>query len=168
MLHQIRLNLVRKCLHCASIRDYKGGTKDVNKSTFEVHPGPLALSARPLIGPHIETGRGYSPDKQVLVLRISFLFYDWMSFVGAGVFDNHGKKGFVIPTKSFVKMGITKIFCYNNKMFGSPNKTFGCCGIIFGCGNKHFICCPLFCCRNKTIFFRAGPTRSHWFRLMEC
>jgi len=27
----------------------------------------------------------------------------------------HGKKGFVIPTKSFVKIGITKIFCYNNK-----------------------------------------------------
>jgi len=33
----------------------------------------------------------------------------------------HGKKGFVIPTKSFVKIGITKIFCYN-KMFGSINK----------------------------------------------
>jgi len=25
--------------------------------------------------------------------------------------DLHGKKGFVIPTKSFVKIGITKIFC---------------------------------------------------------
>jgi len=35
------------------------------------------------------------------------------------------KKDFVIPTKSFVKKGITKIFCYNNKMFG-------CCGKIFG------------------------------------
>jgi len=32
--------------------------------------------------------------------------------------DIHGKKGFVIPTKSLVKIGITKIFCYNNKMFG--------------------------------------------------
>ena len=29
----------------------------------------------------------------------------------------HGIKGFVIPTKSFVKIGITKIFCYSNKMF---------------------------------------------------
>jgi len=28
----------------------------------------------------------------------------------------HGIKGFVIPTKSLVKKGITKIFCYNNKM----------------------------------------------------
>jgi len=52
----------------------------------------------------------------------------------------HGKKGFVIPTKSFVKIG-TKIFCYN-KMFGSINKTFGCCGKIFGCSNKNFICRP--------------------------
>ena len=51
------------------------------------------------------------------------------------------KKGFVIATKSFVKIGITKIFCYNNKMFGSINKTFGCCGKIFGCSNKNFICC---------------------------
>jgi len=42
------------------------------------------------------------------------------------------KKGFVIPTKSFVKIGITKIFCYNNKIFSSINKTFGCCSKIFG------------------------------------
>jgi len=41
--------------------------------------------------------------------------------------NGHGKEGFVIPTKSFVKIGITKIFCYN-KMFGSINKTFDCCG----------------------------------------
>jgi len=52
------------------------------------------------------------------------------------------KKGFVIPSKSFVKIGITKIFCYSNKMFGSINKTFGCCGKIFGCSIKNFICCP--------------------------
>ena len=38
----------------------------------------------------------------------------------------HGIKGFVIPTKSFVKIGLTKIFGYNNKMFSSINKTFGC------------------------------------------
>ena len=54
----------------------------------------------------------------------------------------HGIKGFVIPTKSFVKIGITKIFCYNNKMFSSINKTFGCCSKIFSCRNKKFICCP--------------------------
>jgi len=39
----------------------------------------------------------------------------------------HSIKGFVIPKKSFfVKIGITKIYCYNNKMFSSINKTFGC------------------------------------------
>ena len=53
----------------------------------------------------------------------------------------HGMKGFVIPIKSFVKIGITKIFCYN-KMFNSINKTFGCCSKIFGCSNLKFICCP--------------------------
>jgi len=53
----------------------------------------------------------------------------------------HGIKGFVIPTKSFVKIGITKIFYYN-KMFSSINKTFGCCSKIFGCSNKKVNCCP--------------------------
>ena len=67
---------------------------------------------------------------------------------------HHGIKGFVISTKSFVKIGITKIFCYNNKMFSSINKTFGCCSEIFGCSNKKIVCCPYFRCRNKTIFFR--------------
>jgi len=32
-----------------------------------------------------------------------------------------GKKGFVIPTKSFLEIGITKIFCYN-KVFGFIKK----------------------------------------------
>jgi len=54
----------------------------------------------------------------------------------------HGIKGFVIATKSFVKTGITKIFCYNDKMFSFINKTFGCCSKIFGCSNKKIICCP--------------------------
>ena len=51
----------------------------------------------------------------------------------------HGKKDFVILTKSFVK-GIAKIFCYYNKIFSSINKTFGCCSKIFVCSNKNFIC----------------------------
>jgi len=54
------------------------------------------------------------------------------------------KKGFVIPTKSFVKIGITKIFCYNNKKLGSINKTFGCCGEIFGCSKKKIFVVPNF------------------------
>jgi len=55
---------------------------------------------------------------------------------------HHGKKGFVIPTKSFVKIGTTKKFCYNNKMFSSISKASGCCSKVFGCSNKKFICCP--------------------------
>jgi len=54
----------------------------------------------------------------------------------------HGIKGFVKPTKSFVKIGITKVFCYNNKMFSSINKTFGCCSKIFGCSNKKIFVGP--------------------------
>jgi len=54
----------------------------------------------------------------------------------------HGNKGFVKPTKSFAKVGIAKISCYNSKTFGSINKTFGRCGKMFGCNNKNFICCP--------------------------
>ena len=50
------------------------------------------------------------------------------------------KKSFVIPSKSFVKIGKTNIFCYNNKMFSSINKTLGCCSEIFGCSNKKNIC----------------------------
>ena len=73
--------------------------------------------------------------------------------------EYHGIKGFVIPTKSLVKIGKTKIFCYKNKMFSSFNKTFGCCSKIFCCRNKKCICCQLFCCRNKTIFFRESVLR---------
>jgi len=54
-------------------------------------------------------------------------------------FRVHGIKGFVIPTKSFVKIGIKTIFCYNNKMLSSTNKTFGCCSQIFGCSKKKLL-----------------------------
>jgi len=47
----------------------------------------------------------------------------------------HGIKGFVIPTKSFVKIGLTKIFCFINKMFSSIDK-------MFGYNNKKNICYP--------------------------
>jgi len=67
----------------------------------------------------------------------------------------HGKKGFVVPTKSFVKIGITKIFAYNNKMFGCINKTFGCCGKIFGCSNK----------KKYFLSLILLPQQSHFFRV---
>ena len=63
---------------------------------------------------------------------------------------SHGR--FVIPTKSFVKIGITKIFCYNNKMFSSIDKTFGCCSKIFGCTNKKIFVVPNFVAVTKPCF----------------
>jgi len=54
----------------------------------------------------------------------------------------HGIKSFVLPTKSFVKIGITEIFCCSDKTFSFINITFGCSSKIFGCSNKKFICCP--------------------------
>jgi len=68
------------------------------------------------------------------------------------VFVLQGIKGFVIPTKSFVKIGITKIFCYDNKMFSPINKTFGCCSKIFGCRNKEVFVVPNFVAITKPFF----------------
>jgi len=66
----------------------------------------------------------------------------------------HGIKGFVIPTKSFVKIGIAKIFCHNNKMSSSINKTFGCCSKIFGCTNKKkLFVVPNFVAVTKPLVF---------------
>jgi len=56
----------------------------------------------------------------------------WLTSMGLFYWKDegtHGKKGSVIPTKSFVKIGITKMFCQNNKFI---NKTFGWCSKIFG------------------------------------
>jgi len=44
--------------------------------------------------------------------------------------SSHGKK--VLLYQQSHLLGITEIFCYNNKMFSSINKTFGCCSKIFG------------------------------------
>ena len=65
----------------------------------------------------------------------------------------HGIIGFVIPTKLFVKIGTTKIFCYNNKIFSSINKTFGCCSEIFCCSNKKkILIVPNFVAVTKPFF----------------
>jgi len=63
----------------------------------------------------------------------------------------HGIKGFVRPTKSFVKIGIAEIFCYN-KMFSSINKTFGCYSKNFGCSNKKKFVVPNFVVVTKPFF----------------
>jgi len=70
--------------------------------------------------------------------------------------NHHGIKGFVIPTKLFIKIGIAKIFCYNIKMLSSINKTFGCCSKIFGCSNKKIFDVPNFVAVTKPFFSRDG------------
>jgi len=77
---------------------------------------------------------------QILLLWQSFLYEQSRKLFTHS--NLHGIKGFVIRTKSFIKIGTTKIFCYNNKMFSSTNKTFGCSSKTFGCSNKKNICCP--------------------------
>jgi len=73
-------------------------------------------------------------------------------------------KSFGIPTKSFLKIGITKIFCYNSKMFSFIDKTFGCSSKIFGYCNKKKIV------RNFVAvtkpFFPCGMRR-RWLLLLR-
>jgi len=85
-----------------------------------------------------------------------------------------GKKGFVILTKSFVKIGITKTFCHNNKMLSSVNKTFGCCSKFFFAATKILSVVPNFVAVTKPYFsvYKAeksavsrqafGGSEAHW------
>jgi len=41
-------------------------------------------------------------------------------------------------------------------MFGSINKTFGCCGKIFGCSNKKLFFVPNFVAVTKPFFAAKG------------
>jgi len=66
--------------------------------------------------------------------------------------STHGIKGFVTPTKSFVKIGITKIFCYNNKMFSSIDKTFGCSAKFSVEATKNLFVVPNFVAVTKPFF----------------
>ena len=77
----------------------------------------------------------------------------------------HGIKGFVIPTKSFVKIGTTKIFCYN-KIFSSINKTFGCSAKFLVAATKKSFVFPNFVAVTKPFFSRASmlPSRSGFRR----
>ena len=79
--------------------------------------------------------------------RVASWRFEWLRF---SYLPPRKKKGFVIPTKSFVKIGITKIFCYN--MFSSINKTFGCCSKIFGWSNKNSFVVPNFVTVTKPFF----------------
>jgi len=67
-----------------------------------------------------------------LAATANYLLPCALKMKGKGNFSNsRKKKGCVIPTKSFVKIGMTKVFCYNNKRFSSINETSGCCSKSF-------------------------------------
>jgi len=65
----------------------------------------------------------------------------------------HGKKGFVVLTKSFVKIEITKTFCYN-KVFSSINKTFVAAANFLVEATKNSLV-PNFVAVTKPFFFRV-------------
>jgi len=89
-------------------------------------------------------------------LNLPFMFYPLLSkrahFSDRGnFFDPRKKKGFVISTKSFVKIEI-KIFCDNNKMFGSINKTFGAAAKFLVAATKILFVVPYFVAVTKPFF----------------
>jgi len=66
----------------------------------------------------------------------------------------HGIKGFVTPTKSFVKIGITKIFCYNNKMrLVLSTKHLVAAAKFLVAATKNLIVVPNFVAVTKPFFF---------------
>jgi len=64
----------------------------------------------------------------------------------------HGIKGFVIPTKSFVKIGIAKKNCYNNKMFISINKSLVAAAKFLVAATKNSFVVPYFVAVTKAFF----------------
>jgi len=74
----------------------------------------------------------------------------------------HAKKDFFIPAKSFVKIGITKIFCYNNKMFISINNSLVAAAKFLVEATKNSFVVPNFFAVTKPFFFRAEvPSRTY-------
>ena len=73
---------------------------------------------------------------------------------GEGI--GHGKKGFVIPTKSFVKIGITKIFCYSNKCLVLSTKRLVAAANFLVAATKILFVVPNFVAITKPFFFRGS------------
>jgi len=79
----------------------------------------------------------------------------WQFFMFFFQFLTHGKKGFVIPTKSFVKIGIQKYFVTTTKCLVLSTKRLVASAKFLVEATNKFLCYPKFCCRNKTTFFRT-------------
>ena len=100
---------------------------------------------------YLLTGFGFVPEIRTRV-RAEFVILFLSCEKQYSTSRTHGIKGFAIPTKSFIKIGITKIFCYINKMFSSINKTFGCRSKIFRCRTKKIFVVPNFVAVTKQFF----------------
>jgi len=68
-------------------------------------------------------------------------------------------------TKLFVKIVITKTFCYNNKIFSSVNKTFDCCSEFLVAATKNLFVVPNFAA-TKPFFPCIDTAKS--FQLDDC
>jgi len=78
---------------------------------------------------------------------------------------DHGIKGFVIPTKSFVRIGVTKILCYNNKMFSSINKRLVAAANFFVAAANFLVAATknLFVVHNFVAVTKPFFFRDHFF-----
>jgi len=64
----------------------------------------------------------------------------------------HGKKGFVIPTKSFVKIGITKIFVTTTKCLNLSTKRLVAAAKFLVEATKNSFVVPNFVAVTKPFF----------------
>ena len=77
----------------------------------------------------------------------------------------HGKKSFVIPTKSCVKIGITKIFYYNNKMIDPSTKRWVAAAKFLVAATKILFVVPNFVAGTKPFFSVCEPLHGAITRL---
>ena len=64
----------------------------------------------------------------------------------------HGIKGFVIPTKSLVEIGMTKIFCYKNICLVLSTKRLDAAAKFLVAGAKHLFVVPNFVAVTNPFF----------------
>jgi len=67
----------------------------------------------------------------------------------------HGRKGFVIPTKSFVKIGITKKVLLQKKCLVLSTKRLVAAAKFLAAATKNLFVVPNFVAITKPYFFRA-------------
>jgi len=77
----------------------------------------------------------------------------------------HGIKGFVIPTKSFVKIGITKIFCYTTtKCLVLSTKRLVAAAKFLVAATKNLFVVPNFVAVTKPFLINSTSSFGRVFR----